>query len=243
MQGGAGLLLFRAQVPQRGEGSGLGPEAEREAGGPGSPLLFIAVPQDLCRDLHAKVEMVDEERYDIEAKCLHNTREVSKGVCGGHGGRSCGPGPLLLQGLGGGHLAGHSGPTGLQTAEGGQPQTESTRCLPAGPPTGSLLHRLACLLMTSELCKHLLCAFSPPYSPVGGAGAIIICTTKVQRGPGHLQGNPTPGRPHAGVQCSLGSVQTLLPGKAGHLLLWALVPGGGVGGTRATPPSPFLPSE
>lgn len=79
MQGGACLLLFRAQVPQRGEGSGPGPEAEREAGGPGSPLLFIAAPQDLCRDLHAKVEMVDEERYDIEAKCLHNTREVSNG--------------------------------------------------------------------------------------------------------------------------------------------------------------------
>lgn len=83
MQGGACLLLFRAQVPQRGEGSGPGPEAEREAGGPGSPLLFIAAPQDLCRDLHAKVEMVDEERYDIEAKCLHNTREVSKEVCRG----------------------------------------------------------------------------------------------------------------------------------------------------------------
>lgn len=36
-----------------------------------------AAPQDLCRELHAKVEVVDEERYDIEAKCLHNTREVS----------------------------------------------------------------------------------------------------------------------------------------------------------------------
>lgn len=136
-----------------------------------------------------------------------------------------------------------SGPTGLQTAEGGQLQTESTRCLPAGPPAGSLLHRRACLLMTSELCKHLLCAFSPPYSPVGGAGAIIICTTEVQRGPGHLQGDPTPGRPHAGAQCSLGSVQTLLPGKAGHLLLWALVPGGGVGGTRATPRPLFSPQS
>ncbi|XP_054939824.1 troponin I, slow skeletal muscle [Physeter macrocephalus] len=32
--------------------------------------------RDLCRDLHAKVEVVDEERYDIEAKCLHNTREI-----------------------------------------------------------------------------------------------------------------------------------------------------------------------
>lgn len=46
-----------------------------------SPLLhshdFVLFPQDLCRELHAKVEVVDEERYDIEAKCLHNTREVS----------------------------------------------------------------------------------------------------------------------------------------------------------------------
>uniref|UniRef100_A0A8C3QA70 Uncharacterized protein n=1 Tax=Geospiza parvula TaxID=87175 RepID=A0A8C3QA70_GEOPR len=30
----------------------------------------------LCRELHEKVEIVDEERYDIEAKCNHNTREV-----------------------------------------------------------------------------------------------------------------------------------------------------------------------
>uniref|UniRef100_A0A663EQ44 Troponin I1, slow skeletal type n=1 Tax=Aquila chrysaetos chrysaetos TaxID=223781 RepID=A0A663EQ44_AQUCH len=33
-------------------------------------------PQDLCRELHEKVEIVDEERYDIEAKCNHNTREI-----------------------------------------------------------------------------------------------------------------------------------------------------------------------
>ncbi|XP_010829410.1 PREDICTED: troponin I, slow skeletal muscle [Bison bison bison] len=38
--------------------------------------LSLSALQDLCRDLHAKVELVDEERYDIEAKCLHNTREV-----------------------------------------------------------------------------------------------------------------------------------------------------------------------
>ncbi|KAG8518029.1 Troponin I, slow skeletal muscle [Galemys pyrenaicus] len=39
--------------------------------------LSLRALQELCRDLHAKVELVDEERYDIEAKCLHNTREVS----------------------------------------------------------------------------------------------------------------------------------------------------------------------
>lgn len=59
-----------------------------------SPLSCLrSPPQDLCRELHAKVEVVDEERYDIEAKCLHNTREVGPGEgadeaawagCGGH---------------------------------------------------------------------------------------------------------------------------------------------------------------
>lgn len=32
--------------------------------------------QDLCRELHAKIDVVDEERYDIEAKVMLNTREV-----------------------------------------------------------------------------------------------------------------------------------------------------------------------
>lgn len=44
--------------------------------GPRSPLSCFLGPQDLCRELHEKVEIVDEERYDIEAKCNHNTREV-----------------------------------------------------------------------------------------------------------------------------------------------------------------------
>lgn len=43
------------------------------------PSRHGSTPQDLCRELHAKVEVVDEERYDIEAKCLHNTREVGPG--------------------------------------------------------------------------------------------------------------------------------------------------------------------
>lgn len=34
--------------------------------------------QELCRELHAKISVVDEERYDIEAKVFHNTREVKK---------------------------------------------------------------------------------------------------------------------------------------------------------------------
>uniref|UniRef100_A0A4W6CIB9 Troponin I type 1b (skeletal, slow) n=1 Tax=Lates calcarifer TaxID=8187 RepID=A0A4W6CIB9_LATCA len=32
--------------------------------------------QTLCEELHANIDVVDEERYDIEAKVLHNTREI-----------------------------------------------------------------------------------------------------------------------------------------------------------------------
>ncbi|XP_019952230.2 troponin I, slow skeletal muscle-like [Paralichthys olivaceus] len=30
----------------------------------------------LCEELHAKIDVVDEERYDIEAKVMHNSREI-----------------------------------------------------------------------------------------------------------------------------------------------------------------------
>uniref|UniRef100_G3NN17 Troponin I type 1b (skeletal, slow) n=1 Tax=Gasterosteus aculeatus aculeatus TaxID=481459 RepID=G3NN17_GASAC len=30
----------------------------------------------LCKELHAKIDVVDEERYDIQAKVSHNTREI-----------------------------------------------------------------------------------------------------------------------------------------------------------------------
>uniref|UniRef100_A0A3Q2X9J7 Troponin I type 1b (skeletal, slow) n=1 Tax=Hippocampus comes TaxID=109280 RepID=A0A3Q2X9J7_HIPCM len=32
--------------------------------------------QKLCEELHSKIDVVDEERYDIEAKVMHNTREI-----------------------------------------------------------------------------------------------------------------------------------------------------------------------
>ncbi|XP_041748624.2 troponin I, slow skeletal muscle isoform X1 [Coregonus clupeaformis] len=38
--------------------------------------MSFAELQKLCRELHAKVDVVDEERYDIEAKVIHNTREI-----------------------------------------------------------------------------------------------------------------------------------------------------------------------
>lgn len=40
-------------------------------------FLLISI-QTLCEELHAKIDVVDEERYDIEAKVLHNTREVTE---------------------------------------------------------------------------------------------------------------------------------------------------------------------
>lgn len=39
-------------------------------------LHFPHHGQELCQELHAKIDVVDEERYDIEAKVLHNNREV-----------------------------------------------------------------------------------------------------------------------------------------------------------------------
>uniref|UniRef100_A0A3Q2XDF2 Troponin I type 1a (skeletal, slow) n=1 Tax=Hippocampus comes TaxID=109280 RepID=A0A3Q2XDF2_HIPCM len=38
--------------------------------------MSVAQLQDLCRQLHAKIDEVDEERYDIEAKVMLNTREI-----------------------------------------------------------------------------------------------------------------------------------------------------------------------
>ncbi|MCI2620233.1 troponin, partial [Listeria monocytogenes] len=33
--------------------------------------------QDLCRQLHARVDKVDEERYDVEAKVTKNITEIA----------------------------------------------------------------------------------------------------------------------------------------------------------------------
>ncbi|XP_035632975.2 troponin I, slow skeletal muscle-like [Oncorhynchus keta] len=38
--------------------------------------MSFAELQVLCQELHAKVDVVDEERYDIEVKVMHNTREI-----------------------------------------------------------------------------------------------------------------------------------------------------------------------
>ncbi|XP_030277148.1 troponin I type 1b (skeletal, slow) [Sparus aurata] len=38
--------------------------------------MSLSELQTLCQELHAKIDAVDEERYDIEAKVLHNNREI-----------------------------------------------------------------------------------------------------------------------------------------------------------------------
>lgn len=39
-------------------------------------FVLCSDAKELCRELHLKVDIVDEERYDIEAKVMLNTREV-----------------------------------------------------------------------------------------------------------------------------------------------------------------------
>ncbi|XP_051961802.1 troponin I, slow skeletal muscle isoform X2 [Xyrauchen texanus] len=38
--------------------------------------MSFAELQELCQELHGKIDVVDEERYDIEAKVLLNKREI-----------------------------------------------------------------------------------------------------------------------------------------------------------------------
>ncbi|KAJ8370399.1 hypothetical protein SKAU_G00104270 [Synaphobranchus kaupii] len=38
--------------------------------------MSFAELQELCQELHSKIDVVDEERYDIEAKITLNTREI-----------------------------------------------------------------------------------------------------------------------------------------------------------------------
>ncbi|KAJ7998753.1 hypothetical protein DPEC_G00208140 [Dallia pectoralis] len=38
--------------------------------------MSLSELQEFCQELHAKIDVADEERYDIEAKVLHNTREI-----------------------------------------------------------------------------------------------------------------------------------------------------------------------
>lgn len=45
--------------------------------GPTSQHPSLLSSQELCKKLHAKIESVDEERYDTEVKLQKTTKEVS----------------------------------------------------------------------------------------------------------------------------------------------------------------------
>lgn len=45
--------------------------------GPSSQHPSLLSSQELCKKLHAKIESVDEERYDTEVKLQKTTKEVS----------------------------------------------------------------------------------------------------------------------------------------------------------------------
>lgn len=45
--------------------------------GPSSQYPSLLSSQELCKKLHAKIESVDEERYDTEVKLQKTTKEVS----------------------------------------------------------------------------------------------------------------------------------------------------------------------
>lgn len=104
---------------------------------------------------------MDEERYDIEAKCLHNTREVRLGSGGGGQGRAP---PSAGLGGGGGALgrarwAPDPGPTGLEVAEGtawgsahSPPRTGRAGPSAQRPPPQRPPLRRAGLLATPRAC-------------------------------------------------------------------------------------------
>ncbi|GCB78561.1 hypothetical protein scyTo_0015845 [Scyliorhinus torazame] len=74
------LLLAKATEELAQERTEKGEEKERFLGERVPPVripgLSFAQLQELCQELHEKVNVVDEERYDIEAKVIHNTREI-----------------------------------------------------------------------------------------------------------------------------------------------------------------------
>lgn len=39
-------------------------------------LIVLSISQNLCKELHRKIDVVDEDRYDITAKVTKNEKEV-----------------------------------------------------------------------------------------------------------------------------------------------------------------------
>ncbi|KAG8520595.1 Troponin I, cardiac muscle [Galemys pyrenaicus] len=54
-----------------------GPSSQGWSLGPSLPPHLGTPLQDLCRQLHARVDKVDEERYDVEAKVTKNVSEIA----------------------------------------------------------------------------------------------------------------------------------------------------------------------
>ncbi|XP_044050624.1 troponin I, skeletal, slow c [Siniperca chuatsi] len=76
------LLLARATEELEAEKAAREEEKVRYLGEKLPPLQLIGLNTDdlqkLCKQIHAKIEMVDEERYDCEAKVIKNNRDINE---------------------------------------------------------------------------------------------------------------------------------------------------------------------
>ncbi|TDH09712.1 hypothetical protein EPR50_G00089490 [Perca flavescens] len=76
------LLLARATEELEAEKAAREEEKVRYLGEKLSPLQLIGLNidelQKLCKQMHEKVDMVDEERYDCEAKVIKNNKDINE---------------------------------------------------------------------------------------------------------------------------------------------------------------------
>ncbi|XP_046889701.1 troponin I, skeletal, slow c isoform X2 [Hypomesus transpacificus] len=74
------LLLTRAMEELEAETVARDEEKVRYLGEKLPPLQVSGIPledlQKLCKQLHAKIDVVDEERYDYEAKVVKNNKDI-----------------------------------------------------------------------------------------------------------------------------------------------------------------------
>ncbi|KAI3371376.1 hypothetical protein L3Q82_023970 [Scortum barcoo] len=76
------LLLARATEELEAEKAAREEAKVRYLGGKLPPLQLASLNmdelQELCMKLHANIEVVDEERYDCEAKVIKNNRDINE---------------------------------------------------------------------------------------------------------------------------------------------------------------------
>ncbi|XP_045893648.1 troponin I, skeletal, slow c [Micropterus dolomieu] len=76
------LLLARATEELEAEKAAREEEKVRYLGEKLPPLQLIGLNMDdlqkLCKQIHAKIEMVDVERYDYESKVIKNNRDINE---------------------------------------------------------------------------------------------------------------------------------------------------------------------